>query len=143
MAKNPMSRFAVFIGTWNTTGEVLETALNPSGTLSATDTYQWLPGKHFIVHHVDARFDGKPSRSMEVIGYDAAKQQHFARSYDDQGSADVFVVDVSGRRFQITGKAVRFNGGFDAAQNRLTGLWEIKVGRARWQPWIQLELVRA
>ena len=85
MPKNPMSDFAVFIGTWNTTGEVLETALNPAGAFSATDTYQWLPGKHFIQHHVDARFDGKPSRSMEVIGFDAARQQHFARSYDDQG----------------------------------------------------------
>lgn len=138
-----MSKFEVFIGTWNTTGAVLETALNPAGTLSATDTYLWLPGQHFIQHNVDARFDGKPSRSMEVIGYDAAKQQHLARSYDDQGSADVFVVQLSGWLFQITGKAVRFNGGFDAQKNRLTGLWELKVGRARWQPWIRLELVRA
>ena len=143
MSKTQMGKFEVFIGTWNTTGAVLETALNPAGTLSATDMYQWLPGKHFIQHHVDARFDGKPSRSMEIIGYDAVKQQHFARSYDDQGSADVFVVELSGRRFKITGKAVRFAGGFDASQNRLTGLWELKVSRARWQPWIQLELVRA
>jgi hypothetical protein len=55
----------------------------------------------------------------------------------------VFAVELLGRRFKITGKAVRFNRGFDASQNRLTGLWEIKVSKARWQPWIQLEPVRA
>lgn len=143
MSRTRMSRFEVFIGTWNTTGTVLETALNPAATLAATDTYHWLPGKHFIQHNVDARFDGKPSRSMEIIGFDADKQRHLARSYDDQGSTDVFVVTLAGRRFEITGKTVRFNGGFDAQKNRLTGLWELKVSRARWQPWIQLELVRA
>ena len=49
-----MSKFEVFIGTWNTTGEVLQTDANPAGVLLATDTYRWLPGKHFIVHDVDA-----------------------------------------------------------------------------------------
>jgi Protein of unknown function (DUF1579) len=140
---HPMSKFDVFIGTWNTTGEVLETDAGPAGTLSATDTYRWLPGRHFIVHEVDARFDGKPTRSMEVMGFDAAKQQHFARSFDDQGAADVYVVALNGRRWTISGKTVRFDGGFDAQKNRLTGLWELKGRKSRWQPWIKLRLVRA
>ncbi|WP_310317237.1 DUF1579 family protein [Hydrogenophaga palleronii] len=138
-----MSKFEVFIGVWNTTGEVLETQTSPAGTLSATDTYQWLPGKHFIVHSVDARFDGQPARSMEVLGFDSTKQQHFARSYDDQGSTEAFVLELKGRRFSIEGKTVRFNGRFDAEKNCLTGLWELKAGKAGWQPWIKLKLVRA
>ena len=77
MSVSPMSKLEVFIGTWNTTGEVLETEANPSGTLAATDTYRWLPGKHFIVHDVDARFDGKPTRSMEVMGFDSATKKFF------------------------------------------------------------------
>lgn len=91
MPANRMSKYEVFIGTWNTTGEVLETEAGLAGTLSATDTYQWLPGKHFIVHDVDARFDGKPTRSMEVMGFDASKKQYFARSFDDQGSTEVLL----------------------------------------------------
>jgi hypothetical protein len=75
-----MSKFEVFIGTWNTTGEVLETEASPAGALSATDTYRWLPGQQFIVHDVDARFDSKPTRSMEVMGFDSSKKQYFARS---------------------------------------------------------------
>ena len=58
MPTNNMSRLEVFIGSRNTTGEVLETASGPTGILSATDTYRWLPDKHCIAHDADARFDG-------------------------------------------------------------------------------------
>lgn len=143
MPANRMSRFEPFIGTWNTSGEVLETAMGPAGVLAATDTYRWLAGGQFIVHEVDARFDGKPSRSMEIMGFDPAKRRYFATSYDDQGASESFVVELAGRRWRITGKSVRFDGGFDAPKSRLTGLWEMKAGKAGWQPWIKLELVRA
>ena len=138
-----MSKFEVFVGTWNTTGEVLETEASPAGTLSATDTYRWLPGKHFIVHDVDARFDSRPTLAMEVIGFDSSKKQHFAISFDDQGSAEAFVVSLNGRRLSISGETVRFKGSFDVQKKRLTGLWERKGSMAGWQPWIKIELVRA
>lgn len=143
MPTNPMSKLEVFIGTWNTTGEVLETEANPAGALVATDSYRWLPSGRFIVHDVDARFDGKPTRSMEVMGFDAAKKSLFATSYDDQGVSEHFTVALSGRRWTIQGKSVRFEGSFNPAKNRLTGLWELKVAKGRWQPWIDLVLVRA
>ena len=142
MPANRMSKYEVFIGTWNTTGEVLEREAGPAGTLFATDTYRWLPGKHFIVHDVDARFDSKPTRSMEVMGFDASKKQYFARSFDDQGATEVFVVSLNGRRWSISGKTVRFSGGFNTRKNRLRGLWELRGSKAGWQPWINLELVR-
>jgi hypothetical protein len=138
-----MSRFELFIGVWNTTGEVFATEANAAGALVATDTYRWLPGKHFIVHDVDARFDGQPTRSMEVIGYDGSKRHHFARSYDDMGLSEVFIVELSGRRWTISGEKVRFKGSFDAPKNRLSGRWELKRRKAGWDRWIDLELVRA
>lgn len=143
MPASRMSKFEVFIGTWNTSGEVLETTAGPAGVLTATDTYRWLPGRHFIVHDVDARFDSKPTRSMEVMGFDSAKKQHFASSFDDQGSTEHFVVSLNGRRWSISGKAARFEGSFNIQRNRLSGLWELRGSKAGWQPWIRLELVRA
>ena len=143
MPAERMTKFEVFIGTWNTTGEVLETDASPAGVLTATDTYRWFPGKHFIVHDVDARFDSQPTRSMEVMGFDSSKEQYFARSFDDQGATETFVVALDGRRWSIIGKTVRFKGSFDTQKKRLTGLWELKGSKAGWQPWIKLELVRA
>jgi hypothetical protein len=143
MSKNRMSRFDVFIGTWNTTGTVLETESGPAKTLSATDTYRWLPGKHFIAHDADARFGKQATRSMEVIGYDRASRKYLARSYDDQGGSELFEVALKGKQWSIIGASVRFKGKFDAKGSKLTGLWELKGKKSGWQPWINLELVRA
>ncbi len=143
MAANRMARFEIFVGTWNTRGEVLATESAPAGVLRATDTYRWLPGGHFLLHDVDARFDDEPSRSMEVVGYDARRRKHVARSYDDRGASEEFVVRLSGKRWTIQGDAVRFDGRFSRDGDRLTGLWELKGRKRGWQPWIRLELVRA
>lgn len=143
MATHPMSRFETFIGVWNTVGEVLDAAGRPVGTLVATDTYRWLPGRHFIVHDVDARLDGKPTRSMEVMGHDAATRRHVARSYDDQGATGLYVVTLKGRRWSIDGDTQRFRGSFDASHDRLAGEWELKDGRRGWRPWMSMVLTRA
>lgn len=142
MAGNRMRHFGIFIGTWNTRGEVAVDG-TPTTTLVATDTYRWLPGRHFIVHDVDARFGDAVTRSMEVIGYDRKAKMHIARSYDDGGTSELFKVALRGRRWTIEGDAVRFDGKFDPDGNRLTGLWEMKNKKLGWRPWIKLELVRA
>ena len=143
MPANRMSRFEVFIGTWNTTGDVLETEGAPATTLFATDIYRWLPGKHFIAHDADARFGGAVTRSMEVIGFDLASKKYTARSYDDQGTSELFEVVLKGKSWRIVGESARFFGRFDETGNTLTGLWELKGNRSGWQPWIKLKLVRA
>ena len=143
MPANRMSRFEVFIGTWNTTGEVLETEGAPAATLSATDTYRWLPGKFFIAHDADARFGERPTRSLEVIGYDRGTRKYFARSFDDQGTTEVFEVSLKGKRWSIVGDAARFSGKFSADNTQLTGVWELKGTKSGWRPWIRLKLVRA
>lgn len=143
MPVNRMSRLEVLIGIWNTTGEVLETEGAPASILSATDTYRWLPGKHFIVHDADARFDNQPTRSMEIIGYDIERKKYLARSYDDQGSSEEFEVKLKGKSWAILGVGVRFSGKFNATSTELTGLWELKGRKLGWQPWIKLKLARA
>jgi hypothetical protein len=140
---NRMSRFEIFLGIWNTTGEVLETDDAPASVLTATDTYRWLPGRQFIVHEVDARFGQTVARSMEVLGYDRGAKNYFARSYDDHGISQVFDVALRGRTWSISGETVRFKGQFDSDGNRLAGLWEMKSTKSRWQPWIELVLTRA
>ena len=143
MATNKMSRFEIFIGTWNTTGEVLKTDSSPATTLFATDIYRWLPGNQFIIHDVDARFGLQPTRSMEVMGYDSKKKRYIARSYDDQGASEEFEVRLNGKKWTILGQTVRFDGKFSTDGNKLEGLWEMKDRKSGWQPWIKLKLIRA
>ncbi len=142
MATNRMDRFAPFIGTWNTTGEVLPTPNSPATTLAATDTYRWLPGRHFIVHEADARFGAEVARSLEIFGYDAKRKKYLAHAYDDRGTREEFEVKLDGARWTILGERVRFSGRFSPDRNRLTGSWETRTKRG-WIPWIKLQLVRA
>jgi hypothetical protein len=143
MIPKTMLRFGVFIGTWNTTGSVFPVRGTPSMDLVATDTYLWIPGQHFILHEADARFGGTISRSIEVMGYDSKRKEHVSRSYNDQGKSEDFVLNLRGRQWSITGATVRFNGSFDSTRNSLTGLWELRLPKSRWQPWIDLKLERA
>jgi hypothetical protein len=143
MRGNRMSKFAIFIGTWNTTGEIRAIGKEGAAVLSATDTYSWLPGNHFILHAADARMGDSVARSTEIIGYDEQKRRFLARAYDDQGGSQVFDVDLRGKKWSIRSPTLRFSGEFDRNGDRLTGLWEMKSGKGRWQPWIDLQLVRA
>jgi Protein of unknown function (DUF1579) len=143
MAKNSMAHFEVFIGTWNTTGNVFAVGNAPATTLAATDTYRWLPGKKFIVHEVDARFGQDVSRSIEIMGFDLQAKRYRSRSYDDQGASEQFEIELTPKRWKIMGNSVRFDGQFDASANKLSGLWETKTSNRTWKPWIELELVRA
>jgi hypothetical protein len=95
------------------------------------------------VHEADARFGETPTRSMEVIGFDVQSKRYMARSYDDQGNSEEFVLALRGKHWSIVGETVRFSGRFDADGNTLTGLWELKGKRKGWQPWIKLKLVRS
>ena len=143
MTSNHISHFAIFIGIWNTRGEVLETEQAPATTLVATDSYRWLPGHHFLVHDVDARFGTDVSRSMEIIGYDTTNTKYVAHSYDDKGVSEVFDVVLNGKHWKILGETVRFEGEFSSDDKKLVGLWELKSKKSVWQPWIKLELIRA
>jgi Protein of unknown function (DUF1579) len=142
MPKNPMARFEIFIGLWNTTGNVLAIGDSPATVLSATDTYEWLPGKRFIAHRADARFDREVSRSLEIMGYDLQRKRYVSRSFDDQGISEVFDLELNRKSWRISGDKVRFAGQFDSRGNELSGLWEMKLLRS-WKPWIELQLIRA
>lgn len=143
MPSRSMSRFEVFIGLWNTSGDVLATDAGRAGQLFATDQYEWLPGRHFVLHRADARFDSMVNRSVEIIGVDQKTKKPAAWSFDDQGSRASFDVELRGKRWRIVGDSVRFDGRFSADGSRLTGLWEANGPKSGWQPWIHLLLERA
>jgi len=142
MIPHRMKRFEVFVGTWNTTGEVHATEQSPATTLVATDTYRWLPGGHFLIHEVDARFGSQPSRSLEIVGFDTARRKYLSRSYDDRGAEEKFEIILRGRRYHILGQTVRFAGQFNAEKDVLQGVWELR-STSSWKPWIKIKLARA
>lgn len=138
-----MNDLDILAGTWNTAGDLLATPTSPTLRLVATDTYRWLPGKHFLLHDVDARLGEHVTRSLEVIGLNGAGGGYATRSYDDQGGIEDFMATLIGRRWQIFGETVRFDGGFSENGAVLSGTWEQRAPGAEWARWMTIELRRA
>lgn len=52
-----------FVGIWNTEGQIKAGDGAEEQRLVATNIYEWLPGKAFLLHRVDARLGEVITRS--------------------------------------------------------------------------------
>ena len=134
-------RLNIFVGTWHTVGEILGGEAGEPMALRATDTYEWLPGGYFLIHHVDGTVDGQPVQTLEVIGHDPERGDYFSQSYDNAGSVASYRARLEGGRWQIIGEHERFDGEFAEGGRVLRGQWEQLVG-GRWVGWMRLSLTR-
>lgn len=134
---------APFVGTWHTTGTVLAT----SAPYTATDTYEWLPGGHFLMHRWDAAMPDGRSQGIEIIGLDAAdgaKEGHYTmQSFDSTGKADTMRAVVDGQQVAYDGDGVRFRGAFNGDGSEMSGTWSLQANDSEtWEPWMTLSLQR-
>ncbi|MED1801389.1 DUF1579 family protein [Brevibacillus porteri] len=98
-----LSHLNVFVGKWMTEGLITESPSGPAVKLKAIDTYEWLPGGFFLIHHVDGLIGDKEVKTIEIIGYDASNQVYFTHAYDNHGSMASYYANLLGRDWKITG----------------------------------------
>lgn len=135
---------AAFVGNWKTTGEVK--LLGPSGRgapFQATDSYEWLPGGHFLVHRFAAQMPDGAVEGIELIGWDASRKLYTMQSYDSQGNVTTMTATTDGDQWTYTGTNVRFRGGFSEEGRVFGGAWEMRERlNAPWRIWMTVELRR-
>jgi hypothetical protein len=85
----------VFVGKWNTSGEILAGPTSRVAKLKAVDTYEWLPGGFFLCHRADARMGGQRVQSTEIIGA-GARGALATWSFDDQGNVGEYRASLRG-----------------------------------------------
>jgi hypothetical protein len=136
-----LRRLQVFVGRWNTAGEILAGPSSPAVKLKAVDIYEWLPGGFFLLHRVDARMGSQRARSIEILGT-GARGALATWSFDDRGNLGEYRASLRGGQWRIRGKAERFHGKFSKDRRTLTGTWERRRG-SRWTPWMEIKLTRA
>ena len=134
-------RLAVLVGTWKTSGEIRPLGTDPGGMLRGTDSYEWLPGGHFLLHRVDVLMGESRSRSVEVIGVDSDRKDYPMHSFDDQGNHTVTRGVIDGSKWTIAGDGIRFAGTFSADGATVDGRWE-RLEDDVWHSWIDLYLER-
>jgi hypothetical protein len=109
------------VGTWKVTG-------GAEGTVR----YEWMPGRHFLLQHVDLTQSGEPVTGMEVIGKlrpfgEPAGEDVVSRYYDSLGNTFDYVYELTGDKLTIWGGAkgspAYFEGTFSADGATVAGEW--------------------
>jgi hypothetical protein len=100
-------RLGALLGRWRSEGYIVG---DPPVPITGTDTYEWLAGGFFLVHHVDVVIGQQQVQALELLGeYDPTTDSFTARAYDNQGNVTVM-------RARVDEQGVwRFSGGGDVA----------------------------
>jgi hypothetical protein len=143
-----LQNLEVFVGKWNTEGEILDGGERHGAIVQGTDIYEWLAGGFFLVHHVDVRMTlgnkGWDAKSIEIIGpYDASQQTYPMHSFDNMGNAEVMQAKVKGVDIQFLGDTMRFNGKVSDNGSTISGMWEFASDGKNWSPWMRIKLTKA
>src|SRR5437879_5075347 len=80
-------RLEVFLGKWISQGEAKASPYGLAGKITATETFEWLPGGFFMIHRSEGRQGTIDVKWTEIIGYDARKKMYTTHTFDNFGNA--------------------------------------------------------
>lgn len=137
-------RLTFLVGEWRSAG-----TLEAGGTVTGTETFGWLPGGFFLVHHWSGAFDAGGATVVDA-GYEffdfdpmaRGFRSHFFSSlgpYDEANS--LYRGDFQGPALVLTGPA-RVTREPDG-EDRIRYVGEVPDGKGGWTPWLRGELTRA
>ncbi|MEU1950908.1 hypothetical protein ACWDO0_21625 [Nocardia rhamnosiphila] len=103
-----------------------------SGGAEGTVRYEWMPGRFFLLQHIDLTQHGEPVTGMEVIGNlrpfgEPTGPDVASRYYDSVGNTFDYVYELIGDTLTIwagaKGSPAYYEGTFDAHGTTVTGAW--------------------
>lgn len=109
------------IGTWTV----------PDGA-EGTVRYEWMPGGHFLIQHVELEQFGQPVTGFEVIGHlypfgEPVSEEIVSRFYDASGNTFDYAYELDGDTLTIwagaQGSPAYFRGTFTEGDRAMTGDW--------------------
>ena len=114
------------VGTWSVTG-------GAEGTVR----YEWMPGRFFLLQHVELTQFGQPISGLEVIGNlhpfgEPVGVDVVSRFYDAAGNTFDYVYEIVGDKLTIwasaKGSPAYYEGTFSADDTTVTGEWTYPGG---------------
>jgi hypothetical protein len=129
-------------GRWRTEGKTVVMKDSPSIAIAGTDTYEWLPGGFFMIHHVDVRMGQDEARTLEVIGYDVATNTYPTTFFDNQGNTGSYRATVNQGVWTFQGVADRATLTISNDGTTMQAHWERSDDGIQWQDWMFISLTR-
>jgi len=133
----------VFTSKWNTEGYTIAGPHGPSHRIVATDIYEWLPGRFFLIHHADAHVGDEQIHILEIIGYNASDKSYYSHSFDNQGNYATSRLSIKEESLKITGVSERFTGRINKEATIITDKWECSDNGLDWQHSMDVKLTKA
>lgn len=130
----------VFIGKWHAEGQsyaVGQTKKNPHGSVEkwvSDETYDWLPGKFFVVQQWDAKTGQNPFKGTAIINHDAETGDYTTRSYENHGYIRDYVTTVNGDIWTFKGDSERARIEFADGGKTQNIAWEWRQPGEDWMP---------
>lgn len=143
MPADNLESLAPIIGRWHSSGTVLDDEGNVTMEVVGTDTYDVLPGGHWIAHEVDVHMGDQRTLVHELIGGVHPAGGWRMVAFDDADGPGVMrLSQEEPDLLLLQGDGVRSWFRFRVAENLMTTLWEREVD-GRWVPWMDVRFERA
>ena len=128
-------------GTWQSTGSMRTD--DGLVQVTGTDTYEWLPGKQFMIHKADVTVGGDKVDVIEIIGeFDDTKQACAMHAFQSDGSHGVMWASLTkDGNLLFAGDDIRATLTVEPAGTAMNALWE-RMESGNWAHWMDMHFVK-
>jgi hypothetical protein len=129
-----------FIGKWHAEGmsyaegQRADDPLASGVRWTSEESYEWLPGRFFVLHRWDAMAGERVFKGAEVIGYGEKQGSYFTRFFDNAGNHPEYRARVEGNVWTFTEPVTRATVTVSDDGNRMHFNWEWRNDGSDWLP---------
>jgi Protein of unknown function (DUF1579) len=128
------------IGKWINTGETIPANGTPPEEISASDIYEWVAGRFFVVHTAYDRIANAEVGGVELIGYDAETRKYRTYFFDSQGNISNDDLTYRDGTWTWSGEHARATGTLSDDGMAMATLHEWSDDGANWRPSMHVTL---
>jgi hypothetical protein len=141
-----------FVGRWHCEGRQLASPFGPDGPVSADESYEWLDGHRFLVHHFAGTIADHPAACVEILGPRDGRAGLAAHTFYDNGVQNLWDVERDGDAWVLRGSWEAADGAEvpvrctirPQADGRRAQVWEYRAaGEATWRTFLDVTARRA
>lgn len=131
---------SVFVGKWRTSGQSFaegQRAEDPRASAvpwTSVESYEWLPGGHFLLHRWDAMVGAYPFQGTEIIGFNESKGGYFSHLFDNAGNHGEYSGERSGNLWKFNEPGTRSVITVTSDGQEMDVVWQWTNGGREWLP---------
>ncbi len=143
MTTNEHKELNKFAGYWHTEGIIPAANTVPEIKISGTDTYEWLPGRFFLLHKVDVFVGDDKNETVEIFGFNTQSGKYTLQHYDNKGRSGFMTATCDEGVWTFLGETLRFTGSFKNEDKEFSGIWEQTTDGKSWAHFMNIKLTRS